>query len=129
MNQNCLISEKYHSDIRECQKIAFERELLKKSDNKAIFLDDGLDKITESIKNDKVRPFLSNISNDSILMITIVMDVGKNHENYEENELEEVYQQTYNLFHNDKHLREYVASKLPLGTYLKKGMQLFNIKE
>ena len=73
---------------------------------------------------------LENISDEAVLMITITMSIGKDPESpklIKERGIQEVYDLHYNLYKNNTSLRNYVQTIVPLGTYLKNGMQLLGI--
>ena len=130
-----MVDEKYFDDIRRCRRIALNREHSRGSDSQAILLDDKLDEFIEKKSNpsneqSELLNFLNSISNESILMIAIVMEVGKSDESEElikERGIEGVYQLHYDSCYDNEHLKYQVESKMPLGTYLSKGMQLLKI--
>ena len=128
------MNEEYFETIRECQKIAMERELNTETE-KTIDLIEGMEEIIKKIENgtfmrDDVYKFLENISDEAVLMITITMSIGKDPESpklIKERGIQEVYDLHYNLYKNNTSLRNYVQTIVPLGTYLKNGMQLLGI--
>ena len=128
------MDEKYFETIRECQRIAFERELNAET-GKTVDLLDGMEEAINQMAagtfmKDEVFTFLENISDEAVLMITITMSIGKAPDSVqliEERGIQEVYNLYYESFKNNEGLRNYVQTIIPLGTYLRNGMQLLGI--